>query len=304
MEREWAKGWRPGGVRPSGPMPLFHEPLPVRPRRPPWHPFPYLHEHTTRHVPPRRPGLHRRPHGRFAFAGTVPLRRPLRRCRQARRHDPHRGRLPGRPDCRRGGPPAALLDRMNGLPPASQRASSGPGSPLNRFAIPLRSLAPPLTGSLRAPLATVCVPAHKERLAARHDGRWRSPAPTPFRSPLLAVRLTLPDGGTVVLLPTYSHGIHVLACQPPRIPPRGSSTSFRPALQGQRRFAPRHPAWRNRGSALADARLCARTIAPRAMPCPCAPVSALRARMSNEYVGRLPTPAGHSPLHNFFPSEN
>ena len=75
--------------------------------------------------------------------------------------------------------------------------------------------------------------AHEVRLRRGSLVAGALHAPTPFRSALLAVRLTLPHGGNVVLLPTHSQSIPVLACQPLRGPPLRCAP-FRPRLQGQR----------------------------------------------------------------------
>ena len=121
-------------------------------------------------------------------------------CRSAMRRDSSA--------CRSGKPPGCCTHGRMNHERGQQRASCGTGSPLQS---PLRCDSAAIPGASAPRLAArsacpVCIPAHEVRLAARLDGRWRNPAPTPFRSPLLAARLTLPDGGIVVLLPTYSHG--------------------------------------------------------------------------------------------------
>ena len=87
--------------------------------------------------------------------------------------------------------------------------------------------------------------------AARIVGRWRCPC---AHGVSLGSPRCTPDaplwGGETVLLPTYHQTITRARLPTPARSSRGSSTAFRPALQGQRRSAPSRPGRRTRGSSL------------------------------------------------------
>ena len=102
----------------------------------------------------------------------------------------------------------------------------------------------PVPGGFPGPSALPCsLHVHKVAPSARRVGRWGCPAPTPYRSHLVASGLTRPDLATTTPPYVYQVCPRALSVNSPAGSPPLRFAPFRPALQGQRlRLGPDHRA--------------------------------------------------------------